>query len=82
MGAGRYTKTDTIDYKAGIWMLKKTGDVVTEDEVIAYLQSSSKNTLAEGETRYLNALTIEDALPAKRPLVFARVTVEGTERYI
>lgn len=82
LGAGRYTKTDTIDYKAGIWMLKKTGDVVTEGEVIAYLQSSSKNTLAEGETRYLNALTIEDALPAKRPLVFARVTVEGTERYI
>ena len=82
LGAGRYTKTDTLDYKAGIWMLKKTGDAVEAGDTIAYLQSSSENTLVEGETGYLNALTIKAAPPAKRPLVFARVTADGTERYV
>lgn len=82
LGAGRYTKTDELDYKAGIWMLKKTGDAVETGETIAYLQSSRENTLTEGETRYLDALTIDSEPPAERPLVFARVTAEGTERYI
>lgn len=82
LGAGRYTKTDALDYKAGIWMLKKTGDEVVAGETIAYVQSNTKSTLEDAKARYLSALSFGSAEPSKQPLVWARVTEEGTEAYI
>lgn len=82
LGAGRYTKTDTLDYKAGIWMLKKTGDYVTAGETIGYVQSNTNETLAEAKARYISALTFGAQAPVEQPLVWARVTAEGTESYI
>lgn len=82
LGAGRYTKEDTLDYKAGIWMLKKTGDKVVAGEPIAYVQSNTASTLAEAKERYISALEFGTTKPVTKPLVWARVSEEGTKSYI
>ena len=40
LGAGRTTKTDPIDYDAGIYLMKQHGDYVNTGDVIAYLCSN------------------------------------------
>ena len=37
LGAGRLKKDDEIDKSVGIELTKKIGDIVSKDEVIAYL---------------------------------------------
>lgn len=51
LGAGRETKESKIDYGAGIYLLKKTGDSVQAGEPIMQLYSSS-------EERIMNAMDI------------------------
>ena len=40
LGAGRATKTDDIDFEAGVTLTKKVGDKVSAGEVIAQLYSN------------------------------------------
>lgn len=42
LGAGRYKKTDKIDFQAGIKLLKKTGEFVNKNDDIAVLYSNNK----------------------------------------
>ncbi len=58
LGAGRKTKEDSIDPKAGIIVLKKIGDYVKENEIIAELYSDSKKSLKIAEEKYLDSVTI------------------------
>ena len=50
LGAGRKTKEDTIDYAAGITLLKKTGDKVEKNESLCVLHT---NILEPSEAEYL-----------------------------
>ena len=45
LGAGRVTKEDKIDKSVGIELLKKVGDKVSKDEVIAYLHINEPEQL-------------------------------------
>ena len=45
LGAGRVRKEDKIDPSVGIVLLKKVGDYVTKDEVIAYLHVNNPEQL-------------------------------------
>ena len=45
LGAGRVTKGDKIDKSVGIELLKKVGDKVSKDEVIAYLHINKPEQL-------------------------------------
>ena len=45
LGAGRVTKEDKIDKSVGIELLKKVGDKVSKDEVIAYLHINKPEQL-------------------------------------
>jgi len=56
LGAGRMTKEDVIDHKAGIIFRKKIGDACRKGEVIAELYSDSKVKLAAGKERLLRAV--------------------------
>jgi pyrimidine-nucleoside phosphorylase len=56
LGAGRMTKEDIIDHKAGIIFRKKIGDTVKKGEILAELYSDSKAKLAAGKDRLLNAV--------------------------
>ena len=60
LGAGRMTKEDVIDHKAGIIFRKKIGDSCKRGDVIAELHSDSKLKLAAGKERLLRAVEFSD----------------------
>ena len=70
LGAGRAKKEDTIDLTAGIYVAKKTGAFVKKGQLLATLQTSRPETLADAEACYRQALTFGDDAPAGRPLVY------------
>lgn len=63
LGAGRNTMEDVIDYGAGIWLDKKSGDAVKKGDVIATLYASDKKRLEDGAALFKQAVTIS----AKKP---------------
>ena len=81
LGAGRLNKGDTINYRAGIYVLKKIGDTVQAGEALAKLTSDSKEGLADACKRYAAAVTIGDTPVQRAPLILARVTKDGVERF-
>lgn len=44
LGAGRAVKTDSLDYESGIVFVKKVGDSVSKDEIVAKIYSNQKLT--------------------------------------
>ncbi|MDR3610905.1 MAG: thymidine phosphorylase, partial [Ignavibacteriaceae bacterium] len=56
LGAGRMTKEDIIDHKAGIIFWKKIGDSTKKGEVLAELYSDSKDKLKSAKERILRAV--------------------------
>lgn len=81
LGAGRETKESPIDFSAGIALHKKTGDKVSAGEVIATLYTNRENAVLPAQERILSAVKIGTIAPNERPLIFARVTTEGVERF-
>ena len=82
LGAGRQTKDDTIDYSVGIYLKKKTGDLVAAGEPLALLHSDGDQSRIETAMKQVLgafALTSEKVEPAK--LIYARVSKEGIEEY-
>ena len=56
LGAGRMTKEDIIDHKAGIIFHKKIGDATRKGEELAELYSDSKDKLKSAKARVLKAV--------------------------
>ncbi len=69
LGAGRKTKEDTIDHKAGIIFRVKSGDRVKKGETIAEIFSDSKKGLGLAGGRILNAVTISKDKPSGLKLI-------------
>ncbi len=69
LGAGRNTKADVIDPAAGILLAAKTGDAVTQGQVIATLYTSDASRLDAAEARLLAATEIGSECPERRPLI-------------
>lgn len=53
LGGGRKEKNDNIDFVVGIYILKKIGDYVEENDVIAEIHSESKESAKAIEDRIL-----------------------------
>ena len=70
LGAGRTVKTDTIDPTAGILLSKKTGDRVTVGETLCTLYTGKRETLRDAAARYVSAITVGDAPPKEKPLIY------------
>lgn len=81
LGAGRETKESVIDYAAGIILKKKTGDYVEAGESIATMYAEKESLFDAAEQRYLAGIIIKDTAPDDKPLVYARVTKDGVERW-
>ncbi len=81
LGAGRETKESEIDYTAGIILHKKTGDQVNTGDVLAVLYTSKEELFAAAIEKYKKSIVIEDDPIKKEPLVYARVTPKGIEKY-
>lgn len=81
LGAGRITKEDAIDFAAGIVLHKKAGDQVGAGESLATFYAESEEKLAAAEKLFRTAFTFGSAPVATPPLVMARVTKEGVEKF-
>lgn len=77
LGAGRETKEDTIDFRAGIVLLKKLGDYVEEGEPIAMFHTSSEQQFLEASRKMETAVTISGQVPQPKPLIYAKLTEAG-----
>lgn len=73
LGAGRSKKEDEIDFTAGIVLLKKTGDKVEKNEVLAKAYSSVVNDFSVAEKMYLSALKFSDSKPILKPLIIDKI---------
>lgn len=81
LGAGRETKEDVIDFSAGIMLCCKTGAWVEEGDVLAEFYTSDTEKAQKAEETFLSALTFSETAPEELPLVLARVTRDGVERF-
>ena len=81
LGAGRIKKEDSIDFAAGITMHKKLGDAVKAGESICTLYADDEALFAPAEEMYRGGLVIGDEKPTLPPLVYARVTADGVEKF-
>ena len=81
LGAGRETVDSVLDYSAGIVLKKKTGDLVKVGDTLAVLYASKADLLDKSEEILKNAYTFTDKPVMRRPLVLAKVTVDGVEKY-
>ncbi len=81
LGAGRNTKNSQIDYAAGIYFYKKTGDRIQKGDVLATLYASKENILAPALSFLKESYRFSDERPEPKKTVFARVTKDGVIRY-
>lgn len=73
LGAGREKKEDEIDYTAGIVLRKKTGDRVSDGDVIATLYTNNRDKLSPAAEKFISALRFEAASPEEKPLIFKTI---------
>lgn len=81
LGAGRETKDSPVDLSAGILLRKKTGDKVLKGDVLAVMYASDEKLFSSAEVKYLDAIHIGKEEIQRKPLVYAKVTVDGVETY-
>ena len=69
LGAGRNTMEDSIDYGAGIWLNKKSGEPIKKGDVIATLYASDKKRLEAGVALFKKAVQTGTKKPADYKIV-------------
>lgn len=70
LGAGRISKTDRIDFGAGVMLHRNTGDHVCTGDEIAVMYSSNKDTLDAAEKMFVSAIEYSDTKPNDMPLIY------------
>ena len=73
LGAGREKKTDTIDYGAGIVILKKTCDKVSVGDTIAVLYAETEKRLKNAEKLFNTSFKIGAEKPDTMPLIYKTI---------
>ena len=73
LGAGRETKESSIDFGAGIILLKNKGDRVEQGQPIARLYAQSEALCRRGEERFFQALEVGPQAPQTGPMIVDRV---------
>jgi len=69
LGAGRQTREDKIDPKAGIIFISKIGDKLSKGDTVAQLFSDSKEGIKQAKERLLKSMIIEKNKPPKIKLI-------------
>ncbi len=81
LGAGREKIDDVIDPKAGIRLLKKTGDSVSPGEPVACFYTDRDAVLKPAQERIANAFQFSSSEPSTRQLVLDIVDKEGIREW-
>lgn len=81
LGAGRSKKEDLIDYSAGIHLVKKYGEWVEKDQVLAVLYTSDEKLCKDAEEKIQKAYTIGSEPAQPKKLIYARITKDGVTRF-
>lgn len=81
LGAGRSKKEDLIDYSAGIHLVKKYGDLVEKDQVLAVLYTSDEKLCRDAEDKIQKAYTIGSEPAEPKKLIYARITKNEVARF-
>ena len=69
LGAGRVTKDDVIDPKAGIVFYPKIGDKINKGDLIAELYTDKRNKLEAAKTRIVNSIELSETRVKKPKLI-------------
>jgi pyrimidine-nucleoside phosphorylase len=69
LGAGRRTKEDKIDPKAGIILYKKIGDFINKGEIICELHSNSKAKIRLAEEMIIESISFSKTKPQLPKLI-------------
>ena len=81
MGAGRKTKTDTIDYSVGFVLHKRIGDAVKAGEALATVYANSAESAQSATRQIRDAVRIGAEKVAPCKLVHALVTGEEVRKF-
>lgn len=76
VGAGRYDKTDVIDYAAGATIIKKIGEQVEKGDVVAYIHANDEEKGKRAVELAANAYRYGGGC-RKKPMLFAIVDKDG-----
>lgn len=82
LGAGRITIDSEIDFTAGIIIHKKTGDKVAKGDVLATMYTTKPELFDAAVKCYQEAVVIGEEKPKEQPLIYARVTKDGVQRFV
>jgi thymidine phosphorylase len=69
LGAGRRTKDDVIDHKAGIVFYKKFSDYVKKGDIVCELHSDSKSKINSAEQMIAGSIKFSKTKPALPKLI-------------
>ena len=69
LGAGRKTKDDKIDPKAGIVFNHKIGDRINKGTILAELYSDSKSGIEQAKKRITQSIKISNSKPSPLKLI-------------
>lgn len=69
LGAGRKTKEDKIDPKAGIIFFRKIGDYVNKGDIICELHSDSKSKIKSAEDIFVSSIKFSNTKPTLPKLI-------------
>ena len=73
LGAGRATKSDVIDPRAGIILVKKPGDRVEPGDVIAQLYTDKSEALAEALAIVKDSISLSDTKPDTGKMIYEKI---------
>ena len=72
LGAGRMTKEDKIDPKAGIIFFSKIGEFIKRGDILAELHTSSQVKIENAKKKIYNSITLTST-PVKRPALVKKI---------
>ena len=81
LGAGRETKEDELDLRAGIILKKKVGDFVKEGDTLAIMHFNREEKFEDAKRRLKNAYIITEEKAEPKKLIYGVVTKDGITKF-
>lgn len=70
LGAGREKKSDLIDYSANIYLNKKSGEKVSNGDILATIYTNKQDSVKDSENLIISAYEITKNPPNKEKLIY------------